>query len=91
LDSNYYYEESSGILIRLEHEWHMIHYADEKDWEHWRIEKNLVSIDNQSIAYTYDPPAAYGDLSWLWIGLAISVPIPVVAVVVLKVMDKKKR
>ncbi|MHA1678831.1 MAG: hypothetical protein ACTSWX_03810 [Promethearchaeota archaeon] len=63
------------MLIRVETEWHLINIQNEKFWQHWSIEKNLISIDGEKLDYNYHPPPPYNeknnDLIWIVSGFGI--------------------
>jgi len=44
------------LLIRVETEWHLIDKGDNVKWQHLSIEKNLLSINGETLNYTYIPP-----------------------------------
>ena len=89
LESVYYFHETSGILIRVETEWHLISVQDEAVWEHWSIEKNLVSIDGERLVYTYAPPPAYSESNINWPLITLVVGIGGVSVVLLVLWIRK--
>lgn len=92
LESKYYFHETSGILIRVETEWHLISVQDEVVWEHWSIEKNLVSINGENLVYTYVPPPAYSEsnINWPLITLVVGIVGVSVFLLVLGIKPKKK-
>ena len=59
MESKYYFHETSGILIRVETEWHLVSIQDNRLWQHYSIEKNLISVDGELLNYTYVLPPAY--------------------------------
>ena len=83
----------SGILIRTEISWHLVeYYKDNKSWQHWQIETNLMEINNQIIDFVYNPTLYQEtNLNWLWIGLVLSAPIPVIGFLYVKFWKKKKK
>lgn len=55
------------MLIRVETEWHLIGEETEDIWQHWNIEKNLISIDGETLDYVYKKPPAYGSSGFSWV------------------------
>ncbi len=92
MESNYYFHETSGILIRVETDWHLKDVNNEDLWQHWKIEKNLFSIDGENLGYTYVAPPAYKelDLTWPLITVGIGVVGIVVVLWILGIIPKKK-
>jgi len=54
------------MLIRVESEWHLIALQSDEIWQHWSIEKNLISIDGETLDFTYEAPPPYSDSNLLW-------------------------
>ena len=92
MKSNYYFHEISGILIRVETDWHLIDVNDKELWQHWKIEKNLFSIDGENLGYTYVVPPVYkeSDYTWPLITVGIGVAGVVVVLWILGIIPKKK-
>jgi hypothetical protein len=44
------------MLIRIESSIHLIKTDDSNTWQHYEIEKNIVSINGQIVPYVYNPP-----------------------------------
>ena len=49
------------MLIRIESEWYLIKEEDNTKTQHWRIEKNIISINIETLDYEYELPAGYTD------------------------------
>ena len=53
----------------------MISSQDSRLWQHWSIEKNLISVDDENLNYSYVPPPAYtnpiNSLQLIFIGISI--------------------
>ena len=54
------------MLIRVESEWHLIALQGDEIWQHWSIEKNLISVDGETLDFTYEAPPPYSDSNLLW-------------------------
>ncbi len=81
------------MLIRVETEWHLVDKGDNVKWQHWSIEKNILSINGETLNYTYVPPPidtdTEPDFNWI---LPISIlGIVGVGIGVLVVILGKKR
>ncbi|MHA1561126.1 MAG: hypothetical protein ACTSPA_03300 [Promethearchaeota archaeon] len=70
----------------------MISSQDSRLWQHWSIEKNLISVDDENLNYSYVPPPAYtspnNSLQLIFIGISISGI--VVALLCIGIKPKKK-
>lgn len=80
------------MLIRVETVWHLVNEEDHTLWQHWNIEKNLLSINGETLNYTYekrtiDPYAGY---EWLVPVSIIGIVSVGVLVVILGKKSKKK-
>ena len=65
----------------------MISIQDEEIWQHWNIEKNLISVDGETLDYDYVPPSNF----ILWPLLTGGMVIVGVAVVILIRGKKPKK
>jgi len=65
------------MLIRVESDWHLVDKGDEPTWQHWRIEKNILSINGENLDYKYEKISPNEPSSFNWI-LLISIVVPVV-------------
>ena len=92
MESNYYFHETSGILIRVETDWHMIDVNNKELWQHWKIEKNLISIDGENLGYNYVAPPPYSKSNLIWPLITVGMVIGGVVVVlwILGIIPKKK-
>ena len=54
----------------------MVSSQDSRLWQHWSIEKNLISVDDEILNYSYVPPPAYKNslnvMQIIFIGISIS-------------------
>jgi len=76
------------MLIRVESEWHLDDIVDGLKWQHWIIEKNILSINIENLDYEYELPDGYTD-PFLEGLIPISI-VGIVSIVVLIVILGKK-
>ena len=79
------------MLIRVESEWHVISLQDEDIWRHWKIEKNLISVDGEALDYIYEAPESYSEskTNWPLITVGIGLGGVVVVLLILGINPKK--
>jgi len=64
------------LLIRVESDWNLIKEEDKTKWQHWSIEKNIISINIETLEYEYELPSDYTDLD-----LKELIPISIIGIV----------
>ncbi len=70
----------------------MINVQDVAIWQHWNIEKNLISVDGEILDYTYVSPPPYSetDLTWPLITIGVVIVGAVIVLWILGIIPKKK-
>ena len=64
------------MLIRVETVWHLVKEGDATIWQHWNIEKNLLSLDGETLNYTYEKRTIDFNSQYDWL-----VPVSILGIV----------
>jgi hypothetical protein len=80
-DGKYYFHETSGLLIRVETVWHLVYEEDNTIWQHWNIEKNLLSINGETLNYQYEKRSIDPNSGYEWL-----IPVSIIGIVSIGVL-----
>ncbi len=69
------------MLIRVETIWHLVNEEDNTLWQHWKIEKNILSVNGETLNYQFEQRNIDPYTSYEWL-----IPVSILGIVSIGVL-----